>query len=217
MTLSLITILLVAGGVVAGAVLGWMLHGERRSRTDAVRLERQAEKVQSLEADAARLRRQLDEAQLRLRESADLHHRQLRQVESMREALNEQMIAHQRARQQIHKAAELLSATRHEKRVMNRQLQLLIRRTRAQRAASRAPDTGAQSTANAAGLRAVRGIGPAIERQLKALGIDSLAKLAQLGDADIERIDGQLKFPGRIRRDQWVEQAKALCEDDADT
>lgn len=59
-------------------------------------------------------------------------------------------------------------------------------------------------------LKKIKGIGPKIESSLHTLGIVRLDQIAGWTDADIERIDAQLPLRGRIRRDRWVEQARAL-------
>lgn len=64
---------------------------------------------------------------------------------------------------------------------------------------------------NADDLTRIKGVGPALEKMLNSIGIFNLAQIAALDDADIERISAQLpQFPGRIRRDRWVEQAREL-------
>jgi predicted flap endonuclease-1-like 5' DNA nuclease len=60
-------------------------------------------------------------------------------------------------------------------------------------------------------LTAIGGIGPALERKLNAAGISSYAQLAALSNDDIDHLEKNIiKFSGRIRRDDWVGQAKAL-------
>ncbi len=59
-------------------------------------------------------------------------------------------------------------------------------------------------------LRAIAGIGPKIEAGLNELGIWHFDQIAGWGPAEIAWIDDHLRFPGRIARDKWVEQAKAL-------
>ena len=60
-------------------------------------------------------------------------------------------------------------------------------------------------------LRAVRGIGPSMERKLHRLGIVSYRQLALLDGAELERVRGELTdFRGRIEREDWVGQARAL-------
>lgn len=60
-------------------------------------------------------------------------------------------------------------------------------------------------------LKRLRGVGPAFERALRALGITTFAQIAEFTEADIERVAQSLKLkPERIRRDDWVGIARAL-------
>lgn len=58
-------------------------------------------------------------------------------------------------------------------------------------------------------LKLIAGIGPALEKKLRACGILSFRQLAALGDADIDRVEAAIKSFGRIRRDDWIGQARA--------
>jgi predicted flap endonuclease-1-like 5' DNA nuclease len=75
----------------------------------------------------------------------------------------------------------------------------------------------AETTANAGAsaphddLKKIKGIGPKIEATLKAMGITSFDEIANWDRARIDEIDGQLKFKGRIDREEWVAQASALA------
>jgi predicted flap endonuclease-1-like 5' DNA nuclease len=60
-------------------------------------------------------------------------------------------------------------------------------------------------------LKLVVGIGPVLERLLHQLGITSYRQIARWSERDIDEFDARLaEFPGRIRRDGWVTQARAL-------
>ncbi|HEV7654238.1 MAG TPA: hypothetical protein VGP36_05805 [Mycobacteriales bacterium] len=60
-------------------------------------------------------------------------------------------------------------------------------------------------------LRAVRGIGPSMERMLHGLGIVSFRQLALLDGAELERVRAELSdFRSRIEREDWVGQARDL-------
>jgi predicted flap endonuclease-1-like 5' DNA nuclease len=62
-------------------------------------------------------------------------------------------------------------------------------------------------------LTAIGGIGPALAKKLNGAGITSYAQLATLSDKDIERLEKDIiKFTGRIKRDDWMGQAKALSK-----
>ncbi|MEM7275684.1 MAG: hypothetical protein AAF547_21590 [Actinomycetota bacterium] len=66
-------------------------------------------------------------------------------------------------------------------------------------------------------LKVIRGIGPAMERTLNEVGITTWAQLAALSPSDVHRVGERIPaFPGRIRRDRWVEQAAALVADHTD-
>jgi predicted flap endonuclease-1-like 5' DNA nuclease len=55
------------------------------------------------------------------------------------------------------------------------------------------------------------GIGPVLERMLYQLGVTTYRQIARWSERDIDDFDARLpEFPGRIRRDQWVTQARAL-------
>lgn len=59
-------------------------------------------------------------------------------------------------------------------------------------------------------LERIRGIGPVLKQRLNGLGITTFAQIATFTDAELARIDEVLDFKGRIAREGWVEQAKAL-------
>ncbi|MEO0923949.1 MAG: polyhydroxyalkanoate depolymerase, partial [Pseudomonadota bacterium] len=59
-------------------------------------------------------------------------------------------------------------------------------------------------------LKAISGIGPKLENTLHEMGIFHFAQIAQLTAQQIAQLDDRLSFKGRIERDGWVVQAKAL-------
>ena len=81
-------------------------------------------------------------------------------------------------------------------------------------AAKAKTETAAPKKAKSAELnddvKLIAGVGPALEKKLAALGVTSLKQIAAWTAADIERIDTELAFKGRIEREEWVEQAKDL-------
>jgi NADH-quinone oxidoreductase subunit E len=62
-------------------------------------------------------------------------------------------------------------------------------------------------------LKAISGIGPKLVKVLNARGIWTYGQIAALSGAEIALLDEQLGFAGRIGRDDWVGQAKALLKD----
>lgn len=61
-------------------------------------------------------------------------------------------------------------------------------------------------------LKLISGVGPKIEGVLHSLGIYTFAQVASWKRAEREWVDGYLSFHGRIERDDWVRQAKALAK-----
>ncbi|QKC96351.1 NADH-quinone oxidoreductase subunit E [Mesorhizobium sp. NZP2298] len=61
-------------------------------------------------------------------------------------------------------------------------------------------------------LKLISGVGPKIEGILHTLGIFTFAQVAAWKKAEREWVDGYLSFQGRIERDDWVKQAKALAK-----
>ncbi len=69
----------------------------------------------------------------------------------------------------------------------------------------------AKASGGADDLKQLKGVGPALEKKLHAEGVTTFAQVAAWGPADITDMDDKLSFKGRIDRDGWVEQAKALA------
>ncbi|EJJ26091.1 NADH-quinone oxidoreductase subunit E [Rhizobium sp. CF142] len=61
-------------------------------------------------------------------------------------------------------------------------------------------------------LKMISGVGPKIEATLNEIGIFTFAQIAGWKKAEREWVDGFLNFRGRIERDDWVKQAKALAK-----
>jgi large subunit ribosomal protein L21 len=59
-------------------------------------------------------------------------------------------------------------------------------------------------------LSLISGIGPTIEKKLRAAGITSWEQIASWTEADIAKYDSELALRGRAAREEWVEQAKEL-------
>ena len=71
---------------------------------------------------------------------------------------------------------------------------------------AKAADAGADD------LKQLSGVGPALEKKLLAAGVTTFAQIAAWTEADIAEFDEKLSFKGRIEREGWVEQAKALVK-----
>ena len=76
---------------------------------------------------------------------------------------------------------------------------------------SNAPPPLLDSPGSPDDLKLIVGIGPVLERMLQQLGISSYRQIARWTDRDIDEFNARLpEFPGRIRRDAWVMQAREL-------
>ncbi|AVO46796.1 50S ribosomal protein L21 [Phreatobacter cathodiphilus] len=69
------------------------------------------------------------------------------------------------------------------------------------------PAAGGLDSSN---LSLIAGIGPTIEKKLRAAGITSWEQIASWSEADLEAKDKELALRGRAKREEWVEQAKEL-------
>jgi len=85
---------------------------------------------------------------------------------------------------------------------------------------SEATVKGAPATMNgpapgqSADLQRLKGVGPKLEAALQARGYHSLEQIAQWTPEDVAWMDANLDgFKGRVSRDDWVGQAKALLSE----
>jgi NADH-quinone oxidoreductase subunit E len=61
-------------------------------------------------------------------------------------------------------------------------------------------------------LKLISGVGPKLEQVLNGLGVWTFAQIAGWTPREIAWVDDYLAFAGRIGRDEWLKQAKALAE-----
>ena len=61
-------------------------------------------------------------------------------------------------------------------------------------------------------LKLISGVGPKLEGVLNGLGIYTFSQIAGWKKPERDWVDGYLNFKGRIERDDWVRQAKALAK-----
>lgn len=59
-------------------------------------------------------------------------------------------------------------------------------------------------------LKQIKGVGPVLEGKLNDAGIFHFWQVAALKADQIEALEEEMSFPGRIGRDGWIEQAKAF-------
>ena len=60
-------------------------------------------------------------------------------------------------------------------------------------------------------LTRIKGIGIKIEETLNSIGIYHFDQIASWNSEEINWVDSNVAFPGRVKREQWLEQAKILA------
>jgi len=83
-------------------------------------------------------------------------------------------------------------------------------KTAAKAAPKAAKATATTEALDASNLSLISGVGPTIEKKLRAAGITSWNDIASWSEADVAKWDEELKLRGRATREEWVEQAKEL-------
>jgi small subunit ribosomal protein S1 len=69
-----------------------------------------------------------------------------------------------------------------------------------------------EGAAEADDLKKINGIGPAYEKKLNEIGINSYAQLSKLDADSIDKLETLMKWQGRVERDDWVNQANELSK-----
>jgi len=83
----------------------------------------------------------------------------------------------------------------------------------ADRVGERPPALPGPRDAVADDLKRIRGIGPQNETRLNALGVYHFGQIAAWTPAEVRWVGAYLAFPGRIEREDWIGQARALAAD----
>lgn len=60
-------------------------------------------------------------------------------------------------------------------------------------------------------LKEIAGVGPKIEQKLNSLGIFHFDQIAAWTQDEIDWVNKEISFKGRIEREKWIEQARALA------
>jgi len=74
------------------------------------------------------------------------------------------------------------------------------------------PTVDAPKNGKADNLKQIGGVGPKIEKLLNSLGIYHFEQVAGWTEQEIAWVNSEISFKGRIEREKWVEQAKALAK-----
>jgi len=60
-------------------------------------------------------------------------------------------------------------------------------------------------------LQLIKGVGKVLEGVLNDTGIYHFDQIANLSDEEIAWLDNSISFPGRIKRENWIDQARQLA------
>jgi len=60
-------------------------------------------------------------------------------------------------------------------------------------------------------LQLIKGVGKVLEGVLNDTGIYHFDQIGNLSDEEVAWLDNSISFPGRIKRENWIEQAKQLA------
>ena len=61
-------------------------------------------------------------------------------------------------------------------------------------------------------LKLIKGVGAVLERRLNEAGVFHFWQIAQMRKAQVDTLEAVLRFPGRMIRDNWKAQARALAK-----
>jgi large subunit ribosomal protein L21 len=76
----------------------------------------------------------------------------------------------------------------------------------------KAEATATTATVDASNLSLISGVGPALEKKLRAAGITSWNDIAAWDDAAVAKWDAELALKGRATKEEWVAQAQELLD-----
>jgi predicted flap endonuclease-1-like 5' DNA nuclease len=220
---------------VLGGVIGWLLRApglreeletvwrrrveeehEGRKRSQ-LQLAEAREALGEAEARAEALDKRRDEAERALQgasERATTAEQNARSLEEEKASLIAELKAAREATARAEQPAETSSAER-EPAAAEAKTEAADGQTSARAAVEEiARRTAGERPAPDDDLKRIKGIGPVLERQLKAMGITSFRQIAQFTNEDIERVSNALgAFRGRVLRDNWPEGARAAHRD----
>lgn len=89
------------------------------------------------------------------------------------------------------------------------------RATKAKTAAAPKTDENGRLTkplGSADDLKLIKGVGAVLERRLNEAGVFHFWQIAQMRKAQVDALEAVLRFPGRMVRDNWKAQARALAK-----
>jgi predicted flap endonuclease-1-like 5' DNA nuclease len=171
-------------------VMGWRWQGQR-ARTQAAVLEGR------LEVETALARAAEDERKALLE----------------RPLVDERMVSELKQAEQRQRTLEReMWRLREEKTAAEQALEVWKGQAAAKQALAVETAVHQESLGEADDLTLIRGLGAVLSRKLAEAGVKRYRQLAELTPEQVVELDRRLSLRGRIRRDEWQQQARALEE-----
>lgn len=209
-------ILMLGAALLAGLIVYLLMRARVQALIEKLRQQAQPrtaadtsdDQLRTLRAQAESLAAQIRSLQDQLADKdrllADCGRRR-QELENEAEALRKQLAASQDTLEQVKEEAEdeLEKARQREAEILKR-IQERAKDIDFDRIGTASPDDKDD-------LLIIKGIGPFIEKKLHSIGIYTFRQIANFTPEDEEKVNEVIEFfPGRIRREKWVEQAAAL-------
>jgi predicted flap endonuclease-1-like 5' DNA nuclease len=180
-----------------------------KAEKDAEEAEKQAQKEAKAQADADA--KAAKDAEKEAKAPADAAATAAKEAEKEAKAAEEKAAKEAKAAAAAAKKAEQKPVTKETKKKEE------IERVKER---SKTIDFGILGTAKASDkddLQVIKGIGPFIEEKLNALGIYTYLQVSKMTSKLETDVNEAIEFfPGRVKRDQWVNQAKILLGEDVE-
>jgi len=192
---------------------------EREAEENAARLKREAEeRAERIEREAAQKAAELErEVQIKAMEAKEkLRKRAIERKRQQDIEERDNQVARERA-------AERFAAMEKDLEERKSKLEELDAETKKKesallRVAEKSKDIdfgilGFATSENRDQLQEIKGVGPFIEEKLNALGIFTFAQISRMTSELEDKVNEAIEFfPGRVKRDEWVNQARGLVE-----
>lgn len=184
-------------------VMGWRWQGQRaRARVNSL------EGRLDTEVGMAKQARDERDTLVRRLQSNDGLSAELQEAEERQQVLQKEMLRLRDEKREMELAVELALAKSAEVKVADSQPP---EDTKAEPVQGEAEQPREEKD----DLTRIRGVGAVLSRKLAAAGVTRFRQLASLTEDEMTALDGKLALRGRMRRDDWQEQARELQKESA--
>ena len=175
----------------------------------------QAEQRERLEARMERMREALGlkKFSLKTKKSEKLHSKLDELEEQVAELQADSDGADDKVRARVERLSEEIASVGGKKKKVKKTKKAKMVTPKA-KAAPKTDENGrlAKPLGQADDLKLIKGVGAVLERRLNDAGIFHFWQIADLRKAQMDALEAVLRFPGRMVRDNWKAQARALAK-----